>query len=82
MVVTPGVLTDRVADVGPKALGVKATPTVQVAAAAKLTPLQLSDVAVNCVPAREATLGLTVIVLTLVTVKVVVGDRVPSSTVP
>jgi hypothetical protein len=66
----------------PKTVGVKATPTLHVAPAATVAPLQESELTVNWEVPREATLGLTVVELWLVTVKVVGGELVPSRTVP
>jgi hypothetical protein len=80
----PALLTERVADVDPKlpTCGVKATAMVHVAPDARGGPLQLSDRAVNCVPARDPTPGLTALELWLVTVNVVGGELVPAVTLP
>jgi hypothetical protein len=81
VVVTPAVLTDRRVEIGPMPVGVKATATRHVAWAVRVTP-QVSALAVNWDPARDATVGLIEVELWLVTVKVTGGELEPSSTVP
>ena len=86
LVVTPAALADRVAEAssgtGAFGGGVKATAMLHVAPAARVAPLQVSELAVNWEPARDAIVGVTVVWLRLVTMKVVGGELVPAATDP